>query len=60
MKASCALTLALKYKLRTLRATFRKFGPFLKSENDFGLAIPKNFKQILKFNPTPRKAERTL
>lgn len=51
MRASCAATFALKYKLRTIRATFTKFGKDLASEDEFGLKIPNNFKQTLDFNP---------
>jgi len=50
LKASCALTLALKFKLRTTRAAFKKFGPLLTSEDGIELKIPKNLKQRLKFD----------
>jgi group II intron reverse transcriptase/maturase len=50
MKASCALTLALKYKIRTMRAAFNKFGPQLASPDGVKLNIPTNFKQKLGFN----------
>ena len=40
---SCALTLALKYKLRSARATFRKFGPKLKDpKSESALYRPKS------------------
>nr|YP_010119116.1 reverse transcriptase domain-containing protein [Erysiphe necator]QQY98176.1 reverse transcriptase domain-containing protein [Erysiphe necator] len=50
LRASCAATFALKYKLRTVRATFTRFGKDLASEDNFGLKIPNNFKQTLDFN----------
>lgn len=50
LRASCAATLALKYKLRTMRATFTKFGKNLASTDGYGLNIPQNFKQLLNFN----------
>ena len=49
-KASCAATIALKFKLRTMRAAFTKFGPLLASTDNLGLNIPKSFKQLLDFN----------
>ena len=56
-KASCASTLALKYKLRTMRATFSKFGPFLASTDNLKLNIPTSFKQLLDFNTRREDAE---
>lgn len=50
LRASCAATLALKYKLRTMRAVFSKFGKNLASADGYGLNIPNNFKQLLNFN----------
>jgi len=50
LKASYELTLALKFKLRTTRAAFKKFGPLLTLEDGIELKIPKNLKQRLKFN----------
>jgi group II intron reverse transcriptase/maturase len=50
LKASCALTLALKYKIRTMRAAFTKFGPLLASPDDIKLKIPTDFKQKLSFS----------
>jgi group II intron reverse transcriptase/maturase len=43
---SCALTLALKYKLRTCRKVFKKYGnPFLTDpDTEIGLKIPKTLK----------------
>lgn len=49
LKGSCALTLALKFKLRTMRATFTKFGPQLETSDGVGLKIPSDFKQKLNF-----------
>jgi hypothetical protein len=44
-KASCALTLARKFKLRTMRKVFRKFGPNLKcSETENELYRPPSLK----------------
>jgi group II intron reverse transcriptase/maturase len=51
LKLSCALTLALKYKLRHASKIFRKFGSKLKSPNgDVELFIPGTFKAIKKFS----------
>ena len=50
LKGSCALTLALKFKLRTMRKAFSTFGEKLKSENGLELKAPDNFKQILKIS----------
>ncbi|TRX89120.1 hypothetical protein FHL15_009986 [Xylaria flabelliformis] len=50
LKASCAATLALKYKLRTMRATFTRFGPSLASPDKLGLNIPRSFVQLLNFD----------
>jgi hypothetical protein len=50
LKGSCALTLALKFKLRTMRKAFSRFGEKLKSENGLELKAPDNFKQILKIS----------
>lgn len=45
LQFSCALTLALKYKLRTKRAVFSKFGRFLVDpETEIKLYIPSDFK----------------
>jgi len=42
---SCALTLALKYKLRTSRKAFKKFGKYLAdTETDISLKIPNSLK----------------
>lgn len=47
LKFSCALTLALKYKLRHTSKVFRKFGGKLKCPNtQLELFIPSNFKPI--------------
>jgi len=53
LKHSCALTLALKYKLRTKAKVFRKFGPTLMDKKtNIKLFIPKTFAKIgfTKFN----------
>lgn len=45
LKFSCALTLALKFKLRTKRATFKKFGKNLTDpETSLSLNYPKSLK----------------
>lgn len=42
---SCALTLALKFKLRTCRKVFKKFGRNLTdTETDIGLKLPNTLK----------------
>jgi len=51
LKASCALTLALKYKLRTQRKSFKKFGSKLTCPiTKVGLKIPTTFKRTSKFS----------
>lgn len=50
LKGSCALTLALKYKIRTMKKAFSKFGPKLGSSEGLELKIPKTLKQKLKFD----------
>lgn len=54
LKLSCAFTLALKYKLRTLAKTFKKFKSLLKDPNsNIQLNIPSTFSRVthkLKFN----------
>ena len=53
LQLSCALTLALKLKLRTKRKTFKKFGHYLKDpETDISLKIPKNLKVQYKYPKT--------
>lgn len=48
---SCALTLALKLKLRTSKAVFNKFGRTLKDpETDYELILPTELKAIHKYN----------
>jgi group II intron reverse transcriptase/maturase len=50
LKHSCALTLALKYKLRFRSKVFKRFGSFLKEpETKVQIAIPKTFKRMRKF-----------
>jgi group II intron reverse transcriptase/maturase len=45
LKFSCALTLALKHKLRTKRATFKKFGKYLTDpETSHSLKYPSSLK----------------
>jgi hypothetical protein len=45
LKMSCALTLALKYKLRTARSAFSKFGPKLMDPDSLQeLYVPHNLK----------------
>lgn len=53
LKMSCALTLALKYKVRTAAKIFKKFGKKLgDKQTEIELFIPKTFKrsQIFKIN----------
>lgn len=48
---SCALTLALKYKLRTKRQIFKKFGRYLNDpESDIKLYVPKDYKVKHKYS----------
>jgi group II intron reverse transcriptase/maturase len=50
LRQSCALTLARKFKLRTMRKTFRKFGFDLKDpDSDVTLYIPKSLKRLSDF-----------
>ena len=49
LRGSCSLTLALKYKLRTMRKAFSKFGRTLDSIEGVGLKIPKTLRQKLNF-----------
>lgn len=50
LKYSCALSLAKKFKLKTLAKTFRKFGPDLAFRNDTGKKFkifrPKNLRML--------------
>lgn len=51
LQQSCALTLALKYKLRTKRRIFSRFGRDLKDPgSDTRLKLPTNLKVIHKYN----------
>jgi len=51
LKASCALTLANKYKLRTMAKTFQKFGKSLKDpESGIQFFQPTNFRVSNQFN----------
>jgi hypothetical protein len=53
LKRSCALTLALKYKLRTMAATFKKFGSRLTDPaTKSSIYLPVNFKRSPLSNPT--------
>ena len=52
LRGSCALTIALKYKLRTMRKAFSKFGPMLGPTEGVGLKIPKTLRQKLNFGST--------
>lgn len=51
MKFSCALSLARKFKLKSMAKVFRKFGPSLKYVSDKGkehhFFIPKNLRILL-------------
>jgi hypothetical protein len=51
LQLSCALTLALKYKLRTKRAVFNKFGKTLKDpETEVQLKLPTDLKVLHKYS----------
>lgn len=51
LRASCALTLANKYKLKSMRKAFQKFGTFLKDpETDIQIITKDNYKVQNKFN----------
>jgi len=61
LKHSCALTLALKYKLRKRAKVFQKFGRDLKCpETKSGLAIPSSFKRDGKFLTKTPMIEETI
>jgi len=54
LKHSCALTLALKFKLRERSKVFKKFGKYLEcKETGTKLFIPKTFARTQKFNVNP-------
>jgi len=54
LKHSCALTLALKFKLRHRSKVFKKFGKALKCpETEVELYIPKSFRRDQKFLVNP-------
>jgi Type II intron maturase len=56
LKASCALTLARKFKLRTMRKVFRKFGSNLKcSETEKELYRPSSLKVIHDFKAESKR-----
>jgi group II intron reverse transcriptase/maturase len=51
LRLSLAKTLARKYKLRSARQTFKKFGPLLKDPiTDLNLFVPKSLPTIHKYN----------
>lgn len=51
LRASCALTLANKYKLKTMRKTFKRFGTFLKDpKTDIQIITKDNYKVKNWFN----------
>lgn len=51
MRLSLAKTLARKYKLRSARQAFKKFGPFLKDPNtEIQIFVPKSLPTIHKYN----------
>lgn len=55
---SLAKTLARKFKLRSIRQAFKKFGPYLKDEEtDFQFIVPKSLPTThhynVKINSTP-------
>jgi group II intron reverse transcriptase/maturase len=54
MKHSCALTLALKFKLRRRAKVFKKFGKYLEcKESGTKLFIPSSFARTKKFHINP-------
>lgn len=56
---SCALTLALKFKLRTCRKVFKKFGRNLTdTETDIGLKIPSSLLVTHKYKGAEKSSER--
>lgn len=56
LQQSCALTLALKYKLRTKRRAFSRFGRLLKDPgSETKLKLPANLKVMHKYNNTETK-----
>jgi len=60
LKFSCALTLALKYKLRTKRATFTKFGSNLTDpETSLSLKFPKSLKVKHEYSGYKKKLSNT-
>lgn len=61
LKHSCALTLALKYKLRVRSKVFKKFGKHLQSkETEVKLFIPKTFARTQKFYIYPQNPKSVL
>lgn len=56
LQQSCALTLALKYKIRTKRRVFSRFGKNMKDPgSDVKLKLPTNLRAIHKYNKTETK-----
>jgi hypothetical protein len=56
LQLSCALTMALKYKLRTKRSVFKRFGHHLQDpETGLALKIPKNLKVKHKYSGVDSK-----
>lgn len=48
---SLAKTLARKYKLKSARQAFKKFGPYLKDpETEIEMKVPKSLPTIHKYN----------
>lgn len=66
LQFSCALTLALKYKLRTKKQVFNKFGPKLTDpETGIGLELPNNLRvkhsfAILRIRESTNKVDEIL
>jgi len=56
---SCALTLALKYKLRTKRQVFKRFGRYLEDPgSEMRLYLPVNLKVLHKYAGTSEKKKK--
>jgi len=61
LKHSCALTLALKYKLRERSKVFKKYGKYLEcKETGTKLFIPKTFARTQKFKINPQNPDTLL
>lgn len=60
LQLSCALTLALKYKLRTKRAVFRRYGRTLQDpDTEVELKMPKTLKVLHKYSNSQPCQRRT-